>query len=214
MGPPLNARQGGFRSSIRASARRVTNSISPVKQDDLYHLAEKALPSSSTDRSSTSSRSSRRTLYLSRRAASSSVSLSYGPDVNICSPLTARHQASASITSPIQESQTFDSLSPHPSRPVTASASFPYADVHYSSGSMTMASASFTNEARPSTGKPGTSQSNNVSFGHGSNSVPLPPPSVPQTLASGSTHNPHTVFQHIQDMSSKRISTLDYLRKA
>ncbi|KAL8944043.1 MAG: hypothetical protein Q9211_000749 [Gyalolechia sp. 1 TL-2023] len=220
MGHPLNlsanksGSPGSFRSSIRATARRVTSSISPVKQDDLYPLAEKFLPSFSTDRSSTSSKSSRRTLYSSRRAASSSVSLSYGPDVNIYSTLTARQQVSASTTSPIQKSQTVDSLSPYPSRPVTASATFPYADDHHSSVSMTMATASFASESRPSTGKPGTSHSNNVSFGHGSNSVPLPPFGVPQTLASGSTHNPHTVFQHVQDMSSKRISTLDYLRKA
>lgn len=77
-----------------------------------------------------------------------------------------------------------------------------------------MATASFTSESRPSTGKPGTSQSNSVSFGHAGNNLSLPALSVAQTSASGSTHNPNTVFQHVQDMSSKRISTLDYLRKA
>ncbi|KAL8874174.1 MAG: hypothetical protein Q9174_000440, partial [Haloplaca sp. 1 TL-2023] len=73
--------------------------------------------------------------------------------------------------------------------------------------------ASFASESRPSTGKPSTSQSN-VSFGQGSNSVPLPPPTLTQTIASGSVHNPHTVYQHIQDTSAKRISMLDFLRKA
>lgn len=219
MGPPLNrdksSSSGGFRSSIRASARRVTSSISPIKQDDLYYLAEKTLPSFSTDRSSTSSRSSRRTLYSSRRATSSSASLSYGPDVNPFSHLTTRHQASTLTAPPIQKSQTFDTLSAHQSRPVTASATFPHADLlQYYSGSMTMATPSFTSESRPSTGKPGTSQSNSVGFGHATNNLPLPSLSVAQTSASGSTHNPHTVFQHVQDMASKRVSTLDYLRKA
>ncbi|KAL8956539.1 MAG: hypothetical protein Q9193_005964 [Seirophora villosa] len=68
-----------------------------------------------------------------------------------------------------------------------------------------MATAPYVNESRPSTGKLGTSQSN-TAFGHGGNSVSLPPP--------GTTHNPHTVYQHIQNTASKRISTLDYLRKA
>ncbi|KAL8953804.1 MAG: hypothetical protein Q9222_000369 [Ikaeria aurantiellina] len=76
-----------------------------------------------------------------------------------------------------------------------------------------MTTASLANESRPSTGKPSTSQSN-VSFGQGANGVPLPPPILPQNLASGSVHNPQTVYQYIQDMASKRISTLDYLRKA
>ena len=218
MGPTLNLstnRPGGFRSSIKASVRRVTSSISPVKQDDLFNLADKALPSFSPNRSSTSSRSSRRTLYSSRRAASSSASLSHGLDINGYSPLKARYPTTSSTASPIQKSHTFDTLPSHRSRPVTASASFPYADFNHSSGSVTMATTSFPSESRPSTGKPNTSQSNSVSFGQGGNSVPLPPPlSVPQSLASGSAHNPHTVFQHIQDMSSKRISTLDYLRKA
>ncbi|KAL8727396.1 MAG: hypothetical protein Q9166_006068 [cf. Caloplaca sp. 2 TL-2023] len=215
MAPSLNLntnKSGGFRSSIKTSTRRITNSISPVKQDEIYALAEKALPAFSTDRSSTSSRSSRRTLYKSRAASSSNASLAHGPDLNGYSPGTARHQASASIPLHLHKTPTFDIL-PSLSRPFTASGPFPYADLNQSSGSITMTTASFATESRPSTGKPGTSQSN-VSFGQGGNSVPLPPPSVPQTLATGSTHNPHTVYQYIQDMASKRISTLDYLRKA
>lgn len=31
---------------------------------------------------------------------------------------------------------------------------------------------------------------------------------------SGGAQNPYVVFQHIHDVASKRISTLDYLRKA
>lgn len=218
MGPTLNLntnKSGGFRSSIKASTRRITSSISPVKQDELYALAEKAIPTFSTDRSSTSSRSSRRTSYLSRRAASSSVSLSHSSEANGYSPLTAaaRHKVSVSIASPTQQTHSLDPFSTYPSRSFTASAPFPYADLSYPSASVPMATASYTSESRPGTGKPGTAQSN-VSFGQGGNGASLPPLSVPQPSNGVGTHNPHTVYQHVQDMSSKRISTLDYLRKA
>ena len=208
--PNLNVNKStGFRSSIKSSTRRFTSSISPVKHDDFYALAEKTLPAFSTDRSSTSSRSSRRTQYK-RAASSSNVSLAGGPDVvNGHSPPTTRHQISASNPLRFQTTPTFDTL-PSLTRPFTASGHFPHAEHNQSSASITMMT---TTESRPSTGKPGTSQSN-VSFGQGGNSVPLPPPSLPSTLASGSIHNPHAVYQYIQDMSSKRISTLDYLRKA
>ncbi|KAL9001218.1 MAG: hypothetical protein Q9169_000402 [Polycauliona sp. 2 TL-2023] len=209
--PNLNiTKSSGFRSSIKSSTRRFTNSISPVKQDEFYALAEKTLPAFSTDRSSTSSRSSRRAPYK-RAASSSSPSLAAAPDVNGHSPI-ARHQASASNPLRFQTTPTFDTL-PSLTRPFTASGPFPYAEINHSSASITMTTTSLATESRPSTGKPGTSQSN-VSFGQGGNSVPLPPPSLPPTLAGGSIHNPHTVYQYIQDMSSKRISTLDYLRKA
>lgn len=51
-------------------------------------------------------------------------------------------------------------------------------------------------------------------FGHaiGSSGPPLPASSS-SSIASG-TQNPYIVYQHIHDMASKRISTLDYLRKA
>ncbi|KAL8646106.1 MAG: hypothetical protein Q9210_006316 [Variospora velana] len=68
-----------------------------------------------------------------------------------------------------------------------------------------MATVPYVNDSRPSTGKASTSHSNSA-FGQGGSSIPLPPP--------GMTHNPHTVYQHIQDTASKRISTLDYLKKA
>ncbi|KAL8908627.1 MAG: hypothetical protein Q9207_000715 [Kuettlingeria erythrocarpa] len=213
--PNLNInKSGGFRSSIKASTQRITSSISPVKQDELYALAEKAIPTFSTNRSSTSSRSSRRTSYLSRRAASSSVSLSHSSYANNgYYSLTAapRHQASASIAPPIQQINASNPSSTYPSRSLTASAPLPYAS--HSSAAVPMATASYTNESRPSTGKPGTAQSN-VSFGQGGNGAPLPSLSVPQPPVGVGTHNPHTVYQHVQDMSSKRISTLDYLRKA
>jgi hypothetical protein len=37
-------------------------------------------------------------------------------------------------------------------------------------------------------------------------------PAAPISMPNGA--NPHVIFQHIQELASKRISTLDYLRKA
>ena len=45
-----------------------------------------------------------------------------------------------------------------------------------------------------------------INFGNGTYTAPAP--------VSGAPQNPYAVYQHIQDMSAKRISTLDYLRKA
>lgn len=208
MGPTLDVHNssGGFRSSIKASARLITNSVSTAKQDDLYEypLNENTLSPFSPNRSSTSSRSSRRTSYFSRREASSSASLSHESDVS-GSPLGPRYHILASTACPVLKTRTLETSSPYPSRPFTASAPFPHADLNCSSGSFIMATAPYVNDSRPSTGKLGTSQSN-TAFGHGGNGVSLPPP--------GTTHNPHTVYQHIQNTASKRISTLDYLRKA
>ena len=57
-------------------------------------------------------------------------------------------------------------------------------------------------------GKPSPS---NGSAGQGHNNI-LSVPSVPQTTL-GVSQNPNTVYQQIHEVSSKRISTLDYLRK-
>ncbi len=58
------------------------------------------------------------------------------------------------------------------------------------------------------TGRPPTAQSN-INFGQ-SNASLGPTASI---APSANSPNPHAVFQHIHDMASKRISTLDYLRK-
>ena len=41
-----------------------------------------------------------------------------------------------------------------------------------------------------------------------------PPASTNAAVAAGGAQNPYIVYQTIQDIASKRISTLDYLRKA
>ncbi|KAL9611619.1 MAG: hypothetical protein Q9167_003734 [Letrouitia subvulpina] len=216
MGPPQslssNKHSGGFTSSLKSSARRITSSISPSKHDDLYALTDRALPGFSTDRSSTSSRSSSHTVYNSRATSASSASLPYLSDSSGFTQSTARPFFSTSTTSPAQKLQTFEGGSPVITRPFTASSATPYASHHYSSASVPMTGTSYTSDSRPGTSKPSTAQSN-VSFGQGGNSAAHPPPSLPPPVGGG-LQNPHTVYQHIQDMCAKRVSTLDYLRKA
>jgi len=62
--------------------------------------------------------------------------------------------------------------------------------------------------------KPPNSSYGNVDFGAG---VPLPSGNLPPPTLNGAgagSQNPGVLYQHIHDMASKRISTLDYLRKA
>ena len=50
-----------------------------------------------------------------------------------------------------------------------------------------------------------------VDYGYGVNNVGN---AGPISSFNGPPQNPTAVYQHIQEMSAKRISTLDYLRKA
>ncbi|OCK91000.1 uncharacterized protein K441DRAFT_616782 [Cenococcum geophilum 1.58] len=56
-------------------------------------------------------------------------------------------------------------------------------------------------------------QAQQINYGQFSGTLGPPAPIAIGPTASGS-HNPGVVFQHIHEMASKRISTLDYLRKA
>jgi hypothetical protein len=49
-----------------------------------------------------------------------------------------------------------------------------------------------------------------INFSTGSQGLPL----TPAALVTVGNQNPKTIYQHIHEMASKRISTLDYLRKA
>lgn len=63
-------------------------------------------------------------------------------------------------------------------------------------------------------GRPPTSHSamSSVNYSQTSNGTMVPAPSIPN-MGPG-TQNPNVIYQHILDTASKRISTLDYLRKA
>ena len=60
---------------------------------------------------------------------------------------------------------------------------------------------------------PGASQSN-TNLGQGGSTAMAPTLGLPQASSTGGMQNPSIVYQQIHDVSSKRISTLDYLRKA
>jgi hypothetical protein len=84
-----------------------------------------------------------------------------------------------------------------------------------SAASTTMIVAPFGNNVRRETvsGKATTPIYQNAEYGQTINVVP--PSSAPNSnsIATGS-QAPAVIYQHIHDMASKRISTLDYLRKA
>lgn len=85
----------------------------------------------------------------------------------------------------------------------------------HSAVSATMIVAPFGNNLRRETigGKATTPIYLNGEYGQTiSGSLPNAPPN-PNAAASG-PQNPGVIYQHVQDMASKRISTLDYLRKA
>lgn len=75
----------------------------------------------------------------------------------------------------------------------------------------------FGNSSRSETGKPPSSGQSSSGFSQGGNYAPLPGSGLSAGYVNappGSLQNPNVVYQHIQDLSSKRISTLEYLRKA
>lgn len=200
-----NPRYSTAFSSLRSSARRITNSLSPVKHIDPHVSLEKDFsPRFSTDRSSSSSRSSQQTALRPRAASSSTASLSHFSDQKITPQNPIRHQTSASATFPTRSPQRglrrVDGILPLISRASTAS-SILHPSAHQSSGSVVMTAAS-----QPNLGfGPGAAVAPLPGSGLSTGYVPAPP---------GSLQNPNVVYQHIHDTASKRISTLDYLRKA
>ena len=206
-------------SSIRSSARRITNSLSPVKQTDphVFQGGKESPPRFSTDRSSTSSRSSQQTSLRVRAASSSTASLPYFPDQKTTPQKSARHHPSISAPfpshSPPRGLRRVDGILPSLSRAATASSILRSS----SQSSAAMIVTPFTSNHRPENGKPQSTSQSNLGFGQGGSTAPLPGSGLSAGHASappGSLQNPNTVYQHIQDISAKRISTLDYLRKA
>lgn len=211
-----------FVSSFKSSAKRIAvagNTIISPNQQTTGSIFDDAAeqddypPSFSTKRSSTStsSRSSRPRPYTSRAvsASASTASLQNPPERK---PLPSRPthpdpSASSSISSQRGPSaqQNLDGIT-HVS----------HADSNDPSSLLTMAAtaSAFANGFRPEVTKPpGTSQSS-VGFGQGGNNASGPTPSLPPAASTGGMQNPSIVYQQIHDISSKRISTLGYLRKA
>ena len=197
-----------FVSSIKSSAKRIANNISPPNHtDQAWDLVDKEYsPSFSTKRSSTSSRSS----YQggSRKEA---VTVSQLSDRKPLPSQSSRHQPSTSSSISSQKASNTPQSLDEIHSPVPAVST--YADLNHSTPSLTMATTAFSSGLRPEYGKlPSTSQSN-VSFGQGGNNASISTPSLPPA-STGGVQSPNIIYQQIHDVSSKRISTLDYLRKA
>lgn len=201
-------------SAIRSSARRITISLSPAKQLDPYHSSgQESPPRFSTDRSSTLSTKSPQTIRKARRASSSTASLPYFPDTKVSSQSPTKHYLSPSASFPAQSA-------PRGLRKVERSVTTSAAPDEHSShvpSSLAMIVTPFANSFRTETGKPPGSSQGNSAFTQGGNVAPLPGSGLSAGYTSappGGLHNPNTVYQHIQELSTKRIATLDYLRKA
>ena len=197
-----------FVSSIKSSAKRIASNISPPHHSDQPgDLVDKVRPPSfSTKRSSTSSKSSYQGVFRKDIITTSQLS-----DRKPILPQLSIHQPSTSSSVPSHQAlpthQGLDqALSPVP---VIST----YADLNHSTPSLTMAATNFANGLRPEYGKPPSTSQSSVSFGQGGNLASLSTSSLPPTTTAG-VQNPSIVYQQIHDMSSKRISTLDYLRKA
>lgn len=196
-----------FVSSIKSSAKRIASNISAPQQTDQPRdsLDKEYSSSFSTKRSSTSSRSSYQGAFRKDSTAISQLS-----DRKPFPSQFKRPQPSISSSTSSQKAlstqQSLDEiLSPGPT----------YADFNHSTPSLPMAGTAFANGLRPEYGKPPSTSQSNVSFGQGGNNVSLPAPSLPPASASvGGMQNPSIVYQQVHDVSTKRISTLDYLRKA
>lgn len=197
-----------FVSSIKSSAKRIANNISPPNHtDQAWDLVDKEYsPSFSTKRSSTSSKSSFQGGSRKDTAAVSQLS-----DRKPLPSQLSRHQPSTSSSLSSQKaSSTQQSLDEIHSPVPTVST---YADHNHSTPSLTMATTAFANGLRPEYGKPPSTSHSNVTFGQGGINPSLSTPSLPPA-STGGVQNPSIVYQQIHDVSSKRVSTLDYLRKA
>jgi hypothetical protein len=205
-----------FVASLKTSTKRITSNHTPVQQGDgiLDSIKKDYPPSFSTKRSSTSSKSShtRESDPYKPRAASDSTAsptpLSQVLEKKLgASRLSKNYHTNPFSRKPLSNLQSLDASLP----PVPAVST--YADLNNSTSSLTMATATHSNGYRPEHGKPPSTSQSNVSFGSGGNNATLPTPALPPA-STGGMQNPSIVYQQIHDVSSKRISTLDYLRKA
>ena len=205
-----------FVSSLKVSAKRIaSNKSNPQQTDGVFESIDEGYPPSfSTKRSSTSSRSSHRGPYKSRTASESNASLaslSQPPDRKLAPSWLSKNplsnSTSLSARKPVSTDRSLDGIFP------SAIGASTHADLESSTGSLTMADTAFATGYRTDYGKPPSTSQSNVSFGQGGNNASLPTPALPPA-SGGGMQNPSIIYQHIHDVSTKRISTLDYLRKA
>ena len=211
-----------FVSSFRSSAKKFTNRasiIAPSKSSPYQsppHQEHTASPVLSQDRSSSSSGSSRpttqRTASTSVSTNSSSLSPSDGSPRQPSLKVRDAYVRPIGRRKPLPRFHNIDA----PLKPNFISSFDPDAAAkHLMAGSATMTVTQFT-PAKHQTdhGKPPSSAHSTVGFGQGGGNGHIPTPAVPAYLPPAGGHNPMMAFQNIQEMSSKRINTLNYLRKA
>ena len=200
-------------SSIRSSAKRIASNISPTQPtDEAFDSIDQdyptETPSISTRRSSTSStsKSSYPSPYKSRTGSASTASLSQVDRKPVPAQVGKRHPSNTSALS----SQKALSNLQTPDGTLTP---LPIGAGYQSTGSLNMTTTMTANGSRYDPAKPPSTSHSSVGFGQGGNGA-LPVPSLPPAPPLGTSQNPSTIYQQIHDVSSKRISTLDYLRKA
>ena len=174
-------------------------------------------PTISNDRRSISSRASIRT-HRSKAASMSTVSLTHSPETSK-SPFFNALKQHPSYSTPISSRRasisrqsSYDSINPYVG---SISSSFPAIDADPSLNAPVMTATQLGHLPRNDGdhAKPSSLPQLNTSVAPGVNGVTPPTPGLPSSSSSG-LQNPTTIYQNIQDMSSKRISTLDYLRQA
>lgn len=82
---------------------------------------------------------------------------------------------------------------------------------------MAMMATPFGSSFRPESSKSPNISLSNSGFGQTGGGAPLPGAGLSAGytyVPPGNVQNPNAVYQHIQDISAKRISTLAYLKKA
>lgn len=222
------------------TSRAQSRQTSPQRASTLPSRSE--LPDFSTDRASTSSRSSSSRTHKSRFASFSTASSTYSADKKSATYNPLRHYISHSTpfssrraSTALSQPSSLDSFGSSKHHATTApsplSADSPDT-VHHATIAPspqpaespqtntplpTMLAAPPSNSARKESEytKPlNTATQPNTYPVQGANGVSLPSSGLPSAPTVGGLQNPSVVYQSIQETSSKRISTLHYLRKA
>ena len=122
------------------------------------------------------------------------------------------------IPDTLQPSSLFpSSTSSKSSHQPATSSSIPHASAYQSASSVAIMASPFGGSFRPENGKPPSTPQSSSGLGQGGSSAPLPGTGLSAGHAfapPGNVQTPNAVYQHIQDISAKRISTLAYLKKA
>ena len=192
-------------SFFKSSARRLAHSTdsSPYGQQDSHRLS-----GLSPHRSSLSRRSSSQTYNLGA-ASSSTPSFRHFSDGNAILYSHLRRTPSSSTTTllhrpSLSQPSAIETVCPGVQRTSTIPSPLPSLDMNHSARVPLASAPPFSENLRRENtqGKP---SSINGTYQQGANNG---------AASIGGPQNPSLIYQHIQDMSAKRISTLGYLRKA